>query len=586
MAQVDICVYPSGYSLDAGELAKYGATHRYTTMASMEAGEDIDWVTATDNPVVDVLGGDGGNNWSGSPDSPVTFAGWTVDSDYYLTIQTIGTARNETTAYSTTYYAIETDADNAIAIDNSSAFYVHVDGIQARTFGGTARSTIYLTDSLGIIELKNCRIKNDCSAGYSRNINWNPTTGGTTRIWNTTFEGGQHSLFVNTGTVYFYHSIITDSDDDAIETQGNSVTVINCAVFNNDDDFQDAFTLVSYCASDDGDGSNAIDISPGTEATDWAAAFTDYSNGDFSVKDTNSVLYNAGDDLSSEFTDLTGDSDPLATDILGNTRTTDDVGAYAYVVSGGTVDLEGIALSNSEITSTVARMRAFPVAMETTSQLTISVQRQRSLISAINTLSDLNAELQAVTFKDLESVIQNASEVTSTLNRLRALRSDINTISEIAGTLLSEGAVELSAGISNTSSLTATLARLRAFFSQIANTSEVNGTVITEAFITLSTVIQNTTELTNEIARLRSLVSTIQNDSDVTGVLNRLRALELSVANVSQVVGNIAEAITKGNFWRITLTQDAMFKTELTQDAKFKTTLTQDAMFGIKLEDK
>lgn len=111
-----------------------------------------------------------------------------------------------------------------------------------------------------------------------------------------------------------------------IDTNPGGTRVRNCAVFNNTDDFKGTFESIQYCASDDNDGTNAVDISPGaTEADDWNAAFTDYANGDFSVKDTSSPLYDAGTDLSDYFT----------TDIAGTTRSTWDIGAFEYVASGG-----------------------------------------------------------------------------------------------------------------------------------------------------------------------------------------------------------------------------------------------------------
>ena len=72
-----------------------------------------------------------------------------------------------------------------------------------------------------------------------------------------------------------------------------------------------------------------MDISPGgTEADDWDAAFTDYSNGDFSVKNDSSVLYGAG-------TDNPG-AGLYSDDIIDTARSsTWDIGAFEYVAAGG-----------------------------------------------------------------------------------------------------------------------------------------------------------------------------------------------------------------------------------------------------------
>ncbi|MCP4651438.1 MAG: hypothetical protein GY853_15335 [PVC group bacterium] len=540
----------------------------YTACSTWESARD-GAASAGDTEYGEICG-----TWASADTNTFAFSGW--DNTVNIVLKTVGDARHSGKWDDTNCHRLVASSGASI-INAADGTTVIFDGLQVNnTVAGDSTSYGIYSASAITLTISNCIIP---VSGDGNSIFLN-NAGLVGKIWNclcyaTGSQGASsEGIFVDSVNTCDIYNTVVKNFNDGIERDASvgATTVTNCAVYDNADDFDGTMTI-TYCASDDGDGSNSVD------APTWADQFTDDSTYDFTLK--------AGNSLEDAGTDDPG-SGLYSADIAGTAYTsTWPIGAFEESAAGGTThDLDSSLSSLSDTTSTVARMRAFPVDMETTSQLNISVQRQRSLISAINTLSDLNAELQAVTFTDLESVIQNASEVTGTLNRLRALRSDINTISEIAGTLLSEGAVELSAGIVNASSLTATLARLRAFFSQIANTSEVNGTIITEAFITLSTVIQNTTELTNEIARLRSLVSTIQNDSDVTGVLNRLRALELSVANVSQVVGNIAQAITKGNFWRITLTQDAMFKNELSQDAKFKTTLTEDAMFGIELEDK
>lgn len=134
----------------------------------------------------------------------------------------------------------------------------------------------------------------------------------------TTSEG----VYINrSDAVWSLYNSTVSGFNDGVEVDAGTLTVTNCAVFNNGDDFDGSMTI-TYCASDDADGTNAVNISPGkTESDDWAAAFTDYANGDFSVKDTDSPLYDAGTDLSAYFT----------TDIAGTTRSTWDIGAFEFV---------------------------------------------------------------------------------------------------------------------------------------------------------------------------------------------------------------------------------------------------------------
>lgn len=107
----------------------------------------------------------------------------------------------------------------------------------------------------------------------------------------------------------------------------------NCISASNDDDFVNTKILLN-CASDDGDGTNPIDISPGTvEATDWAACFVDYANSDFGLK-LGSVCIDAGTD------------DPTlnlpTVDALGVTRTLPrDVGAFEYVSASASGEMSG-----------------------------------------------------------------------------------------------------------------------------------------------------------------------------------------------------------------------------------------------------
>lgn len=85
---------------------------------------------------------------------------------------------------------------------------------------------------------------------------------------------------------------------------------------------------------------------PGTSAVNSVVtgdAFTDYTGGDYTVKDTGSDLYDAGADLSGSFTD----------DILGNTRSTWDIGAYEYVASGTDVSVNVEALTLTTYSATI-----------------------------------------------------------------------------------------------------------------------------------------------------------------------------------------------------------------------------------------
>jgi hypothetical protein len=116
------------------------------------------------------------------------------------------------------------------------------------------------------------------------------------------------------------------------------MTAKNNAVFNNNDDFYNNGAVLSYNASDDLDGTNAIDLSPeGDETIGWNRAFRDYANGDFRIRSTISPLYDAGTPIYIQVGNA-GTSTPLLTDIKGNVRpqsTAYDIGAFEYIYEDG-----------------------------------------------------------------------------------------------------------------------------------------------------------------------------------------------------------------------------------------------------------
>ena len=141
-----------------------------------------------------------------------------------------------------------------------------------------------------------------------------------------TYSSGSEGIYLVRGNVALNvrNSTICGFND-GIERDNGTVTITNCAVFNNDDDFDGTITA-NYCASDDVTGTNAVDISSGaTESTEWAKAFTDYANGDFSVKDVDSVLYNAGTTIAAVTTDIIGTARPQSTAY--------DIGAFEFPVA-------------------------------------------------------------------------------------------------------------------------------------------------------------------------------------------------------------------------------------------------------------
>lgn len=341
------CIYPSGYTLDASETARY-STRAYTSMAGMEA--DLNG-TLSDDLVVDIIHGDGSNNWSGSPDTNVVgFDGWDCDGGTYkVTIRTVTAAQSSNSTSSRPdwsggsqddseyIYSINTSSSYAFYIDNdhdpSNAdlniefegvqFKIHTTAKQFRIFYGayhsgikfnkcwflqnTAQQGFYIAaDSDEEITFENCVID---GAGTTTNT---------------------HGVYVTTACTVNVISctIFSWYGSGFYEASNGTYNVVNTISANNGEDFRGSFTGTNN-ASDDGDG-------PGTNITpsgsDWdnelETAWTD-------IRPLNSGnIYQAGVDSG----DATWGSYLPSDDILGNSRpssgTGHTIGAFEYD-SGG-----------------------------------------------------------------------------------------------------------------------------------------------------------------------------------------------------------------------------------------------------------
>lgn len=163
--------------------------------------------------------------------------------------------------------------------------------------GGSGTSTGYgirVSGGAGTVEAKNCIVVIEGSPGGARD-GIGLAVGITGRAINCVVKGMNIGIAADVAT--------------------------NCAVFDCTDDFSGG--TISYCASDDGDGTNAQ-----TSVT-WANEFVDYVNGDFTLKSGGTKLQGTGIGPSS-------DAAVPSTDIAGVTRsgTTTDIGAAMYVSTG------------------------------------------------------------------------------------------------------------------------------------------------------------------------------------------------------------------------------------------------------------
>jgi hypothetical protein len=257
-----------------------------------------------------------------------TGTGYTTSSSYYINI-VVPSAQRHLGIWNTNKYYLSVNVSGYGALEVYEN-YTRITGLQVAVAGTSNNDRCGIRiDGAGNCLIDKCIIKRSSSSHICQGIRFGNAASLYCDIRNTYIYGFNVGAWYagiscddTSANIKIHNCTISNN---TMGINGNSHIVTNCAVFNNSDDFYGTMTI-SYCASDDGDGTNAVNISPGaTEADDWANAFVDYANGDFHVKNTSSVLYNAATDLSGTFTD----------DIDGDTRSQWDIGADEYVAAGG-----------------------------------------------------------------------------------------------------------------------------------------------------------------------------------------------------------------------------------------------------------
>lgn len=243
-------------------------------------------------------------------------------ADDYVEFKTSGAGRSSTGVYNgSDYYRLE--PGNATALNVQIAEF-RIDGLQ---IGINASSSFLAGITLnpggavvGTYIIKNSIIK-DAGAAASDGINDGNTANNTTvDINNCVIYGfGDEGIHGDdSGVTYDIFNCVIAECGEGIRDSGAIVNATNCAVFNNTTDFSGTLDLIDYCASDAASGTNAVDLNENAGG-EWTASFTDYANNDYSVKDASSLIYDVG----------TPTGRP-ATDIIGYTWVTDEIGAFAF----------------------------------------------------------------------------------------------------------------------------------------------------------------------------------------------------------------------------------------------------------------
>lgn len=258
-----------------------------------------------------------------------TGTGYTTSSSYYINI-VVPTAERHDGKWNTSKYSLAASVSNYGLLEIYEA-YTRLTGLQISVTGTSDddRSGIRI-DGAGYCLIDKCIIRRASSSNICQGIRFGNASSLYCDIRNSCiygFDVGEWYAGIacddTSANIKIQNCTISDN---YLGINGNSHVVTNCAVFNNSDDFYGTMTI-SYCASDDGDGSNAVSLNENA-SNEWTNAFIDYSGYDFHIKNTG-LLYNAGNDLSGTFTD----------DIDGDTRSQWDIGADEYVASGASIPL-------------------------------------------------------------------------------------------------------------------------------------------------------------------------------------------------------------------------------------------------------
>jgi hypothetical protein len=343
--------------------------------------------------------------------SKVTVTGWTTDATRYMNFNCPDYPTNG--KWKTSTYTLEVVDDHALDI---RVGFFRMSGIQIKTSKSSAnsKSCVFIYEppaASADIRASSCILwatgqGYECwhSDGYATTVSLIESSillGGGTDGY-----GWVHT----TGTNTIRNCTLTDHDYYAINMTANGATgfAYNCCVFGNYDDFSIAAGgTVAYCASDDGDGTNAI----AADGADWDNEFTDYTNKDFTPLNSGNIYHGCGTRY-------------VTLDFAGNTfdATTPTCGAFEYVESGETTyDLTfDDTLNGSEI-----QKNPILFGMTNSDGLT-GAETKNNYISALlsnldsNTNSDSNNNVISFLNNNLDSEVNSDSEI----NNLIALLSN------------------------------------------------------------------------------------------------------------------------------------------------------------------
>ncbi len=308
----------------AGTETVDNANRAYATLSEWEAAEQTDLVSDGDIHQVICAASTGVADSGGE----TVVTGWTTGASNTVTIKTSTSARHDGTYPTGNIYRIE----NATGVDGIVIYedFVTVDGIAITVTSAVNNAYgIYCTfQGAGAnIIISNCIIKGVLSAAASgcEGIFINDTDITANAYNNIVYDFFQTSqanrgIRVNISAGGLYHNLVRNCNYN-FEQDAGTITATNNVSFESDDDFVGTFATLTYNAMDDSDAGTG-----NINGLTWTDIFTDPANGDFTLKDAETDLLDAGEEDPSGL----GYGTPA---IAGNIRTATgwDIGPHEHI---------------------------------------------------------------------------------------------------------------------------------------------------------------------------------------------------------------------------------------------------------------
>ena len=300
---------------DGTTTALTGANAAYASLATWNTGEATNLVTAEDTHVVNCAASTGVN------DTPLTESGWTSSATYFPRIQ--GT--DFTGVWADSAYIIEGTNEAVVTISET---YFEISNIQVLVNETGAGQAYGIRMVSGVLLIDGVLVKGVCSGtGQAYGIH---TSVGTANVVNSAvfgFRSGADTQFYGfrseSGTMNVYNSVVYDCYQGYFRWTG-AMGITNSVAATCTDDFGGLSqpSPISYCVSDDGDGTNSL----GPVSGNWANEFTNAAAGDFTPVSGGNILVAGANDPGSGL---------FSTDIIGASYVTDSWARGVYAEATG-----------------------------------------------------------------------------------------------------------------------------------------------------------------------------------------------------------------------------------------------------------